>query len=549
MVQRKRWLARAALLVGAGLLALVLVAATAVASPKQQAKKGGTFVVELSTDIDYIDPQLDYLSSGWEIQYAVGCKLFNYPDKPGDAGSQLTPEAAAGAPIVSKDGKTYTFKIRPGIKFSTGEAVTAASFANAINRIASQELQSPGASFIDIIQGADAALSGRVKTVSGVVAKGNTLTIKLLRPAPDLIARLAMPFFQGINPALAGRHRLAGREHVRELRAVLRLGPDPGPIDHAEAEHVLQGQPPPQRRSDRVPDRQLAAGDRAERRDGLDRLRAQGLDPTSWKRLADKYGVNKGRVYIAPSLSVFYLAMNNDRPLFKNNLPLRQAVNFAIDRRALLSQSGFGAGIRSDHILPPGVPGASKTNGTLYPLKAPNLKKANALAKGHLGDGKAILWTSNRGAAPLQAQIYQYNLKQIGLDVEVQQLARGVQITREGVRGAPFDLTAEAWTADYPDPYDFMNVLLSGDSLRDANNNNVAYFSDPKYNTAIRNASKLTGSKRYSTYGALDMDISKNAVPWATRAWGTDRIFVSARTGCFVHSNVYSFDLAAVCIK
>ena len=85
---------------------------------------------------------------------------------------------------------------------------------------------------------------------------------------------------------------------------------------------------------------------------------------------------------------------------------------------------------------------------------------------------------------------------------------------------APFDLTAEAWTADYPDPYDFMNVLLSGDSLRDANNNNVAYFSDPKYNTAIRNASKLTGSKRYSTYGALDMDISKNAVPWADARLG-----------------------------
>ena len=225
MVHRRRWLARAALLVGAGLLALVLVAATAVASPSKQAKKGGTFVVELSTDIDYIDPQLDYLSSGWEIQYAVGCKLFNYPDKPGDAGSQLTPEAAVGAPIVSKDGKTYTFKIRPGIKFSTGEAVTAASFANAINRIASQELQSPGSSFIDIIQGADAALSGRVKTVSGVTANGNTLTIKLLRPAPDLIARLAMPFFQGDQPGARGQHRLAGRQHVRELRSVLRLGP------------------------------------------------------------------------------------------------------------------------------------------------------------------------------------------------------------------------------------------------------------------------------------------------------------------------------------
>ncbi len=549
MVQRRRWLARAALLVGAGLLALVLVAATAVASPKQQAKKGGTFVVELSTDIDYIDPQLDYLSSGWEIQYAVGCKLFNYPDKPGDAGSQLTPEAAVGAPIVSKDGKTYTFKIRPGIKFSTGEAVTAASFANAINRIASQELQSPGSSFIDIIQGADAALERTGEDGLRRGREGQHPHDQAAAPGsrPDRTARDAVlpghqpgargdTDSQGVNTfASCGPYYVSARTPGRSItlkRNTFYKGSRPHNVDQIEYRigNSLQ-----------VIEQNVETGSTD--------FAAQGLDPTSWKRLADKYGVNKGRVYIAPSLSVFYLAMNNDRPLFKNNLPLRQAVNFAIDRRALLSQSGFGAGIRSDHILPPGVPGASKSNGTLYPLKAPNLKKANALAKGHLGDGKAILWTSNRGAAPLQAQIYQYNLKQIGLDVEVQQLARGVQITREGVRGAPFDLTAEAWTADYPDPYDFMNVLLSGDSLRDANNNNVAYFSDPKYNTAIRNASKLTGSKRYSTYGALDMDISKNAVPWATRAWGTDRIFVSARTGCFVHSNVYSFDLAAVCIK
>jgi len=131
----------------------------------------------------------------------------------------------------------------------------------------------------------------------------------------------------------------------------------------------------------------------------------------------------------------------------------------------------------------------------------------------------------------------------------VQQLSRGVQITREGVRGAPFDMTAEAWTADYPDPYDFINVLLSGDSLRDANNNNIAYFNDASFNSRMRKAANMSGSPRYATYGAVDMDISKNAVPWAVRAWGTDRIFVSARTSCFVHSNVYSFDLAAVCLK
>ena len=89
MVRSRRWLARTAVLAGAGLLALALATA-ALAAPERAGKTGGTFVVELSTDIDYMDPQLDYLSSGWEIQYAVGCKLFNYPDKMGDAGSQLT---------------------------------------------------------------------------------------------------------------------------------------------------------------------------------------------------------------------------------------------------------------------------------------------------------------------------------------------------------------------------------------------------------------------------------------------------------------------------
>ena len=548
MVRRRRWLTRTALLAGAGLLALAVTAAAS-AAPERAGKTGGTFVVELSTDIDYMDPQLDYLSSGWEIQYAVGCKLYNYPDKMGDAGSQLTPEAAAGPPIVSKDGKTYTFRIRPGMKFSTGEAVTAKSFADAINRVASKQLQSPGSSFIDIIQGADAALDGRTTTVSGVSAKGNVLTIKLLRAAPDLIARLAMPFFQGINPALAGDTDPEGVNTFASCGPYYVQAREPGRSITLKRNTFYKGSRP-----HNVDQIQYRIGNSLQVIEqnvetGSTDFAAQGLDPTSWKRLADKYGVNKGRVWISPSLSVAYLAMNYDRPLFKGNLPLRQAVNFAIDRRALLTQAGFGAGIRSDHILPPGVPGSAKVNGTLYPLKAPNLKKANALAKGHTGDGKAILWTSNRGAAPLQAQIYQYNLKQIGLDVEVQQLSRAVQITREGVRGAPFDFTTEQWTADYPDPYDFINVLLSGDSLRDANNNNIAYFNDPKFNASMRNASKLTGTPRYSTYGALDMDISKNAVPWAVRAWGTDRIFVSSRTGCFVHSNVYSFDLAAVCIK
>ena len=279
MVQRKRWLARAALLAGAGLLALVLVAATAVASPSKQAKKGGTFVVELSTDIDYIDPQLDYLSSGWEIQYAVGCKLFNYPDKPGDAGSQLTPEAAVGSPIVSKDGKTYTFKIRPGIKFSTGESGDGGEL-----RERDQQDRLAGAAVAGLVlhrhhpgRRRGPERSGEDRLRRGREGQHAHDQAAAAGTRPDRTARDAV--LPGHQPGARSQHRLAGCQLVRELRAVLRLGANPEQVDHAEAEHVLQGQPPPQRRPDRVPDRQLAPGDRAERRDGLDRLRGPGPRP------------------------------------------------------------------------------------------------------------------------------------------------------------------------------------------------------------------------------------------------------------------------------
>src|SRR5437667_5723575 len=116
-----------------GLLLVAVLFAALLAASSAAAKTGGTFVAELSTDVDYVDPGLDYLSTGWEIQYATACKLLNYADRDGSQGSQLVPEVA-GFPHISKDGKTYTFVVRKGFRFANGEPVTAQSFALAFNR-------------------------------------------------------------------------------------------------------------------------------------------------------------------------------------------------------------------------------------------------------------------------------------------------------------------------------------------------------------------------------------------------------------------------------
>ena len=150
-----------------------------------------------------IDPQLAYVSTAWSLEYATAAKLFNYPDRAGAAGGVLKPEVASGYK-VSRDGRTYTFTIRRGFRFSDGAPVTAKSFAYAIDRVANHDLASPGASFITDqngtnIVGAIAVNAGKATHVSGVVAKGYRLVIRLTRRDPTLLTKLAMPFFQATS--------------------------------------------------------------------------------------------------------------------------------------------------------------------------------------------------------------------------------------------------------------------------------------------------------------------------------------------------------------
>ena len=184
-----------------------------------------------------------------------------------------------------------------------------------------------------------------------------------------------------------------------------------------------------------------------------------------------------------PLLDVRYVAMNHARPLFKDNPQLAKAVNWAVDRQAFSAQGGYLFGKRTGQILPPGMLGY-KPQG-IYPLRvtANTIKQAKKLAEGNLRGGKAVLWSSNAGFAPLQAQLIQYNLKQIGIDAEVKLLPRAQQFTNAGnPKTADFDLTVERWGADYADPYDFVNILLDGKQVTQPQHNNYAYFNVAKYN-------------------------------------------------------------------
>jgi len=158
---------------------------------------GGTLRIVSAYDVDYTDPALGYDSLSWQLEYATCAKLLNYPDRGGAAGAQLVPEVAEALPARSSDGKTYTFTIRPGFRFSppNDQPVTAQTFKYTIERTLNPKTGSPLAQFLSDVVGADAYMAGKTSHISGVVADGSRLIIRLRAPAPDFLSRIALPAF------------------------------------------------------------------------------------------------------------------------------------------------------------------------------------------------------------------------------------------------------------------------------------------------------------------------------------------------------------------
>jgi ABC-type transport system substrate-binding protein len=222
---------------------------------------------------------------------------------------------------------------------------------------------------------------------------------------------------------------------------------------------------------------------------------------------------------------------------------MKQAVNFAIDRTAMLGQSGAYSGSFNDQYLPPTIRGSR--NAAIYPTR-PDLARAQALARGQTRGGKARFYASNRTPSVQTAQIVQANLAQIGLKAEILLVPRCCYWP--GVRGEPYDISLESWRAAYFDPHGYL-FLFDGRTIRPANNTNLSYFDSREYNAKLARAGSLSGEARYRAFGALDVDLARNAAPLASYATDNDRRYFSARVRGFFSHPVYGLDLAAIDVR
>jgi DNA-binding SARP family transcriptional activator/ABC-type transport system substrate-binding protein/streptogramin lyase len=471
-------------------------------------------------------------SQPWEqqLQYATCAPLLGYPDAPAPDGWRLAPQVAAAWPAVSPDGRTYTFRIRPGFRFSppSDQTVTAATFKYTIERALSPALgpDAPALSVVSDIAGVPAYRAGSSPHISGIRAAKDILTITLVRRAPDFPERIALSYFcpvptgtpivaNGLQDPIpsAGPYYLSG--NLGGTVAVLRRNPNyRGSRPHRLAAIVYREQPQAGEavaaieagHADYVAEPDPALTQPAE-------VARRFSRPTAgWPR----------RYFVTPLLATDELAFDTRHGPFADPR-LRRAVNYALDRPALAAALGD---LVTDDYLPPGMPAPHGQH--VYPLGGPDLRRARALAG--VRTGRAVLAVCSDPGCTEAGQTIQADLEHIGLHIELRSYAGAIAsaTTRLGA-----DIVLARVFAPYPDPVAFLKTALGGQFAQDR----------------LDNLTRLDRSQRLAAAGRLEFQLMRGAAPLA--AIGTPAIpeFFSARVSCHIFQPLqFGADLANLCL-
>lgn len=211
-----------------------------------------------------------------------------------------------------------------------------------------------------------------------------------------------------------------------------------------------------------------------------------------------------------PFLNTEYLGfiIDGDDNVYSNKL-LRQAINYAIDRKNMVRFIKNGLGVPAvNGFVPRGFADHDVDNISGYAL---NLEKARILLKaagypGGKGLPELVMYTTP--AYKELCEFMQYQLKQIGLPIKVE--VNSPVVTRENVSNATFKFFRKSWIADYPDPENYLSLFYS--KYKAPNGPNYTHFNSPEYDSLYQlSLNTIDQSKRKSLYEKMDQMIIDEA--------------------------------------
>jgi ABC-type transport system substrate-binding protein len=471
---------------------------------------GGDIIVTYKDDIATLDPAIGYDWQNWSMINALFSRLVDY--KPGT--TELGP-SLADSYDVSDDGKVYTFKLHPGVKFTNGRAVTAADVKWSIERAVNPKTQGPGAGFFHSIVGADKMTAGTADTMDGITAiDDHTVKFTLSQPDATFLNVLALNFASvvpkeaveaaggdfGKHPVGSGAFTL--KEWTIGQRLVFQKNPDYFIKDrpHVDSFTVEVGQEP------------LVALLRLQK--GEVDIAGDGIPPAKFLEMK-KSPDYAGMIVDRQQLETSYVTLNTQVKPF-DNAKVRQAVNMAINKDRIVRIIN-GRATPASQVLPPLMPGYDQN----YKGYAYDPDKAKALlAEAGLKDGFTTqIYTSNTDPQPRITQAIQQDLAAIGVKAEIKAVANPNVIAAGGTQGqAPMVWSGGlGWIADFPDPSDFYGPILGCGSAV-AGGWNWSWYCNKEIDARAQAADAMPvpakAEERNKAWAQIFTDIQTNDAPW-----------------------------------
>jgi peptide/nickel transport system substrate-binding protein len=541
--------------------------------------RGGTYRVQ-TTDFgfsDNFDPTGEYTTNAWGIYRGLLTRtLVGYNMVEGTAGNTLVPDLATALPTPTDGGRTWTFTIKPGVRFSppVNRAVTSRDVAYAFERIATPALAAQYGFYYSEIQGMDAFASGKAATISGIsTPNAQTITFHLTQRTPDFLYRLSLPATAPIprevakcfkTPGGYGRDVVASGPYMIQGSASVNIsscsaitpmaGFDP------TSKLILVRNPNYNPATDSTAARtalpnSFAFTVNSNSRDIFDRIRAGLVDdsldtpPASVVAAVHANSSQAGQIHTALADAQKYISMNLTRAPF-DDIHVRKAVNLIMDKAGLLQANGgplFGQ--IATHIVPNTMYNDAASIAGYDPYPSPNNAGDLAAAQAEMRLSKydpahdgmcdasacknvytvSASLTQNVNEVP----VVQAALAKIGITLNVRSLppSSATSVVGTVANNVPLAL-GQGFSKDYADPSTFMVLFQSSSIMPTGNINESLVGLTPALATQVGAtipagvvipsidagydtcAAIPVGTVRQNCWIALDKHTMESVVPW-----------------------------------
>ncbi|MFC5216333.1 ABC transporter substrate-binding protein [Streptomyces coerulescens] len=484
-------------------------------------QKGGTVTYEYSDVPDSFDPGNTYYAYMYNLSRLYARPLMTFKPAAGEAGNELVPDLASGKGVPSDGGKTWTYKLRPGLKYQDGSAITSKDVKYAVERSNfARDVLSLGPNYFQqFLEGGD-KYKGPYKDKSDEGLKSietpddTTIVFKLNRAFQEFDYLVATP-----QTAPVPKAKDTGIDYVKSIvssGSYKFQSYDEGKQAVLVRNENWDAKTDPLRKQypDKIVvklkvnaetiDQDVQAGTAIDLGGGGVQAATQAKVVNSADLKANTDNTFGGRLV--------YMAINNQVAPF-DKVECRKAVQYAIDKVSV--QTAEGGPIRGDiatTVLPPDIPGYQKSDVYATEGNKGDVAKAKEQLK---ACGKSTITTniSARSDRPQEidaATAIIASLKKAGINASLKQYPSGKYFT--DYAGVPtFDkkqnigLHMMQWGADWPSGYGFLQQILHGDAIGTSGNTNLSYINDKQINEMLEKAiATQDDTERNSLYAEID---------------------------------------------